>query len=142
AAGAVFQPPSNVTISFKAGKAAFEAVADSSATAYGSAVKLHWNKKTPVQPAGLPAVVVPCDAKPATFAFATVKSTVFQPSGSAPVTLAGWALPLSATSIGSLPEAAGPGAAFVQFGAGVSVANRVEPQPAPVTSGVVEISTG
>src|SRR5579875_3535101 len=54
AAAAIFTPPPNVTIRFQQSGAAFEAIADSSAQAYGSTVKLHWNRQAPIQVTGLP----------------------------------------------------------------------------------------
>ncbi|HZU27466.1 MAG TPA: hypothetical protein VFA04_18200, partial [Bryobacteraceae bacterium] len=142
AAAAVFTPPSDVNIHFRDGGTAFDVIADSSATAYGSTIALHWNKSAPFQLGGLPLMVVPCDAAPASFGFATVASTVFTPTGSAPITAAGWALPLSATTISTLPEAAGPGAAAIEFGAGVSLTTTIEPTAVPLTSGFLEIATG
>ena len=142
AAAASFTPPSHVTIVFKEASAEFTAVADSSGHAYGSTVKLHWNKKMPVQVAGMPLIVVPGDPSPAKFAFHTVDSTLFTPSGSGVVTLAGWALPLAATSITSLPEAAGPGTGLIEFATGASVKTAVEPTASPVANGILEIGTG
>ena len=142
AAVAVFSPPSSVTIVFQQASAIFEAVADSTAHAYGSKIKLHWNKKTPVQVAGLPSILIPCDPSPLTFAFTTVHSTLFTPSGKAKITGAGWSLPLAVTSFSSLPEAAGPGAAAISIHTGSSVTNAVEPAAMPVTVGLLEIGTG
>jgi hypothetical protein len=142
AAAASFTPPANVTIVFQQSGAAFHIVDDARANAYGSSIRLHWNHNTPSQIATLPTLIVPCDPAPASFAFSTVKSSLFTPSGSASITLAGWALPLAVTTISTLPEAAGPGAGLVECGPGVSVGTPVEPQPVPVTSGLIEISTG
>ncbi|MBV8585988.1 MAG: hypothetical protein JO308_06850 [Verrucomicrobia bacterium] len=64
------------------------------------------------------------------------------PSGAALITHAGWALPLAATSISNLPEAAGPGTALIEFGVGASVHTAVEPEHVPVTSGLVDVGTG
>jgi len=142
AVAAVFTPPPSVTIRFHQSGAAFEAIEDSSARAYGTTVKMHWNQKAPAQVAGLPLIVIPCQAAPAAFTFAKVKSTLFQPAGKCHITAAGWALPLAATSAASLPEAAGPGAGLIEFHTGVSVTTAVDPAGAPVSGGVLEIATG
>jgi hypothetical protein len=142
AAAAVFTPPPSVTLSIQQTAAAFEAVADCTAQAYGTSLALHWNKKTPVQSTAQPLVIIPCDPSPATFAFSNVQSNLMIPSGQVAITAAGWALPLSATTISTLPEAAGPGAAGIAIGPGASVVNAVEPAPVPASSGVIEIGTG
>ncbi|MGA8481803.1 MAG: hypothetical protein WB696_27880 [Chthoniobacterales bacterium] len=142
AAAAVFTPPADVTIRFQQSGAVFVAVAASSTQAYGSTVKLDWNKNTPVQASGLPVVVVPCEASPPNLAFHTAHSTLFGPSGAGLVTLAGWALPVAAISVTSLPEAAGPGTGLIEFGNGASVQTAVELAAAPVKAGLVEIGTG
>jgi hypothetical protein len=142
AAAAVFTPPPNVTIRFQQGGAVFEALGDASAQAYGSTVKLHWNQQIPAAVTGLPVIVVPCDASPPNFAFQNVHSTLFTPSGASAVTLAGWALPLAATSITSLPEVAGPGTGLIEFKAGASIQTTLKPIAAPITSGLIEIGMG
>jgi hypothetical protein len=141
AAAASFTPPANVTIVFDGSSAALTVVDDSSATAYGTTVHLHWNQQSPSHVAGLPQVLIPCDPAPVPFAFTTVKSVLFTPSGSAPITLAGWALPLAATTISTLPEAGGPGAAMIEFGPGATIAASIEPR-SPVSHGLLEIATG
>jgi hypothetical protein len=142
AAAATFTPPAQVTIEFRQSGAAFTAVADSSAGAYGTKVDLRWNHNPPSAVSGPPQVLVPCDPAPGSFAFTTVKSSLFAPSGSAPITQAGWVLPLAATAISSLPEAAGPGSALIEFGPGASIRTSVQPQAVPVTRGLLEIATG
>ncbi|MBZ5583795.1 MAG: hypothetical protein LAQ30_16610, partial [Acidobacteriia bacterium] len=52
AAAAVFTPPPHVSIQFQQSGAAFTAVSDLSAEAYGSSAKLQWNHHTPVQATG------------------------------------------------------------------------------------------
>ncbi|HLI10047.1 MAG TPA: hypothetical protein VKY65_00480 [Alphaproteobacteria bacterium] len=142
AAAAIFTPPPNVTIRFQQSGAAFEAIADSSAQAYGSTVKLHWNRQAPIQVTGLPALLVPCEVSTPNFPFDTVRSTLFTPSGVGAITQAGWALPLAATASASLPEAAGPGAGLVAFAPGASIQTALLPTAAPIANGLIEIGTG
>jgi hypothetical protein len=142
AAGCVFSPPSSVTIAFTQGAATLEAVADSVAQAYGSKVTLHWNKKAASKTATIPSVLIPCDPTPASFVFSTAASVNFAPSGSSTILLAGWSLPLAATSITSLPEAAGPGSGLILFHTGAAVQTAVEAAPVPITEGQLEIGTG
>jgi hypothetical protein len=142
AAAAMFVPPSSVTIFIRENAVTFEAVADSSARAYGTTVTLHWNHKTPVQSAGQPLVIIPCDVSPGIFAFNDVQSELMIPSGRAAITAGGWALPLSATTISTLPEAAGPGAAGIALGSGASLVNALEPEPVAVAAGSIEVGTG
>jgi len=58
---AIFTPPANVTIRFQQSSAAFTAVADSSAQAYGVTVTLHWNHQTRVQASGVPVELLPVE---------------------------------------------------------------------------------
>jgi hypothetical protein len=142
AEAARFTPPASVTIIFQQTAVTFQAIADAQATAYGGDVTLHWNQQAPAQSAGQPLVVVPCDASPATFAFNSVQSTMTIPSGTAKITGAGWGLPLAATTISTLPEAAGPGVAAITLGPGISIVNTLEPQPVAATLTFLEIGTG
>ena len=142
AAAAVFTPPAEVTIRFHETGAVFVAVGVASAQSYGSTIKLDWNKSTPVRAEGLPVVVVPCHASAPAYGFSTVHSTQFMPSGAGSITLAGWALPLSATTVTSLPEAAGPGTALIEFAKGASIRTAVDTAAVPVATGIIEIGTG
>jgi hypothetical protein len=142
AAAAAFRPPADVTIRFHETGAVFVAVGGASAKAYGSTIKLVWNQGTPMQAGVLPVVVVPCDASLPSFDFSTVHSTQFVPSGAGSITLAGWALPLSATTIANLPEAAGPGTALIEFAKGAFAQAAVEPDPVSIATGSIEIGTG
>src|SRR5262249_51905221 len=121
AAAAIFKPPAEVTIRFEETGATFVAVDVASAQLYGSTVSLACSGGRPILAVELPLVVVPCHASPAGVTFSTVHSTQFAPSGTASVKQAGWALPLAATSINSLPEAAGPGTGLIKFAGGASV---------------------
>ena len=142
ALAATFTPPPSVTIQFTETSAVFDAVADASAHGYGSTVQLHWNKKTPTQPLGLPLVLIPCDPNVAGFTFQTVVSQNFVPSGSGGIVTAGWALTLAATTATTLPETAGPGMGLIEFGTGASVQNAVEAKAVPISFGLIEIGTG
>jgi len=142
AAAAVFTPPAEVSIRFQQSGAAFEAVSASRAQAYGLTVNLDWNKETPVRVDGLPVVLLPCNASASSFAFQSVDSTLFVPSGTGSISPAGWALPMAATSVTSLPEAAGPGTGLFEFAKGAFIQTAVEPAAVPITVGLVEIGTG
>jgi hypothetical protein len=142
AAAAVFTPPASVTIAFKQSSAAFQTVADSSAEAYGTTIALSWNQEALAAVTGLPQLLVPCSASLASFDFLGVQSKIFTPSGTAPISQAGWVLPLAATSITTLPEAAGPGTGLIRLSTGASIAAQVQAGPLPVNQWLVEIGTG
>jgi len=139
---AQFTPPASVTLVFKPSSAVFQSIADFVATAYGTTVNLHRNDESPAAATQLPQVVIPCTPSPAHFAFSTVLSNIFTPSGSAPISHAGWVLPLAPTSIATLPEAAGPGACMLQLSAGASLLTQIGTAPAPVSSWAMQIATG
>jgi hypothetical protein len=141
AAGAVFTPPSSVTITFTPSNAVFQSIGDAAVEAYGAAVTLHWNKGEVVAVAALPEIMVPCTASPSQFAFASSTSEIFAPSGSASIATAGWALPLVATSVTALPAAAGPGAALFTLGGGGALRNAVQTVSA-MSAWLAEIATG
>jgi len=142
ALAAQFTPPASVTLVFKPSSTVFQSIADFVATAYGTTVNLHRNDEAPVAAPQMPQVLIPCTPSPAQFAFSTVQSNIFTPSGSAPISRASWVLPLAPTSIATLPEAAGPGACMLELGAGASLQTQLGATPAPVSSWVMEIATG
>ncbi|MBV8099188.1 MAG: hypothetical protein JOZ31_08520 [Verrucomicrobia bacterium] len=142
AAAAVFTPPANVTILFGQTDATFTAVAPASAQAYGSTIKLDWSGDPPFEATGLPLVIIPFFPSPANFAFQSVDSSEFVPSGAGPITVSGWALALANVSASNLPEASGPGTCLIQFGLGASIQTAVEPANVPIATGLIEIGTG
>lgn len=141
AAAAVFTPPAEVQIVFSPSSAQIQSIATASAKAYGSSVSLQWNGGAPTAAQGLPELAIPCNASPASFDFQTVLSEVFQPSGTAPVSFAAWAIPLVATSISSLPEIAGPGVAALGLSSGASLKTVLQPVT-PMSDWLLEIGTG
>lgn len=141
-AAATFTPPAAVTLEFTQSAATFSAVADSSASAYGTTIELHWTGTAPTLAPELPQVLVPCTASAASFSFATVASELFEPTGTATITGASWALPLAAVPLAALPESAGPGAGEILLGAGAAVATAAAPDPVPVDAWMLEIGSG
>ncbi len=114
--------PPTVTIELTQTAATVEALGNASLGVYGTSLSLSWNKAAPLLVPNLSVVLVPCTSSVSTFAFTTVHSTLFEPSGSAPIVGAGWALPVATTAIGSLGEAKGAGSLLVGLGAGGSFA--------------------
>jgi hypothetical protein len=144
AAAATATPPAEVVIGFTGSSATLQLVADAQAQAYGDSVTLHWAGAAPVpSSAGLPEVLIPGTASPASFGFTHAASQVFAPSGSAPITGAGWALPLAATAITALPEAAGPGVCELHLGSGAELVTEIDGSTAvPIASWLLQIGTG
>ena len=138
ATAATITPPAEIEIVFTAASARLESVDDSSATAYGTTVLLHWTGQPPAPSPELPQVLIPCTASVASFDFATVASELFTPAGTAPITQAAWALPLAATPITSLPEAAGPGSGQLDLGSGASVTAEIA-QPVAIAKWLLDI---
>jgi hypothetical protein len=141
AAACVFTPPATVTIVFQQTSAAIQRLDDFNVQAYGSSLLLHWNQQPPIPETQINELIVPCDASPATFDFAHSSSALFTPSGKALIKGAGWGLPLIATSITSLPQAAGAGAALLDLRTGATLKTEIEPKTAPVTQWLLEVGT-
>ena len=107
--GASIALPASVTIQFTQTYATVTALAEASVTLYGSSVSIAWPSFTvDLLPGGAGLVVVGAP-NTASFGFNTVKSTAFIPSGTAKLVGAGWMLPIAATTITALGEAAGAG---------------------------------
>jgi len=119
--GATIALPATVTITFTQAAATVQALANSSATLYGSTVSLTWNHATPQALTGFPAILIPCAASVTGFDFKTVASKVFQPSGHAALNGAGWSLPVATSTVTALGEAAGAGSLVLELGAGASL---------------------
>ncbi len=142
ATAATAQPPTAIVIEFTASTALLQTVGLSGATAYGTSVTLQWTGGTPTLGAVLPEVEIPCTATRSDFAFAQVLSDAFAPSGSTPITDAAWTLPLAATTITALPEAAGPGAARLGLGTGATLTTGLLPDTIAIASWVLELGSG
>jgi len=141
-AAAASQPPTAIVIEFTASTAVLKTVGASGATAYGTNVNLQWTGGAPTLGAALPEVEIPCTALHSEFTFAQVLSEAFAPSGSAPITDAAWTLPLAATAITALPEAAGPGAARLSLGTGATLTTGLLADTIAVAGWVLEIASG
>ncbi len=142
AAAAAAQPPIAIVIEFTASTAVLKTVGASGAIAYGTNVNLQWTGGAPTMGAALPEVEIPCTALHSEFTFAQVLSEAFAPSGSAPITEAAWTLPLAATAITALPEAAGPGAARLSLGTGATLTTGLLADTIAVAGWVLEIASG
>jgi len=116
--GAAIALPATVTIKFSQTTATVEALGDASLTLYGTHVGITWSSPAALLVPGLPAISVVGKANVTSFAFASVKSKAFVPSGTAALAGAGWALPLATTTITTLGEASGAGSLLLALGAG------------------------
>ena len=142
AAAATATPPAELVIAFTETSASLQRVADAQAEAYGSTVTLHWTGAAPAPSSTtLPEVLIPCSAAPGSFGFDQAASTVFTPSGTAAVTGAGWALPLTVTGIATLPEAAGPGVCELRLGGGAELRTDLGGAPVAVASWLLQIGS-
>jgi hypothetical protein len=122
--------PPTVTIKLTQTAATVTALGNATLTLYGSKVDFSWPTATTQLATGLPLVLVLGHADVTSFAFSSVKSTAFIPSGTAPIVAAGWALPIATTTITTLGEAAGAGSLFIGLGTGASASCAVRSQTA------------
>jgi hypothetical protein len=140
AAAATFTPPATVTVEFRHASAGFSSVAPASVWAYRCEVQLLWSGAPAATMADQPSVLIPCNSAPLAFAFSTVLSELFIPSGTASITSCGWALPLVTATVTTLP-AAGPGAGHLVLGGGASLETSVQATVA-IQGWDLEVSTG
>ena len=88
-------------------------------TVYGAAVALAWDNAPAVYAPLIKHLVIPCQATPQQFSAAEQHSTLFGLGGTAAVTLAGWALPVTQTTPDLLGQADGCGALGLALGPGL-----------------------
>ncbi len=123
--------PATVTIVFSGsgstGVATIEALDPSSATVYGMSFTLTRNTAPPIALDNNASILVPCTASIANFNFASVKSTLFTPSGTALVAAAGWVLPVALTTVSALGVAAGAGGLLLGLTTGASASWSLHP---------------
>ena len=111
--------PASVTFDFRPDGAHITALSAFGLTTYGTALALTRNAAAPFYEPTSQCVLIPADTAPASLTFANVNSTLFIPSGAAPITGAAWALHTSTKTVGQLGDAAGAGAVALQL-AGIS----------------------
>lgn len=132
--------PVNVQIDFAENSAKLISLDDSSLVAYDSAVNFHWNHQAPAFASGQ--IAIRCDLDVASFDFSKVRSTLFIPSGSAPIASGGWALPAPETTISNLGDADGAGYLYLGLGQGISAKWRTQDRPLTFESVILEASPG
>jgi hypothetical protein len=128
--------PASVTIEFTKTSAKVTALSNASVTLYGSEVGIAWPTNTIELLPGEATLIVQGSPNTATFAFNTVKSSSFVPSGTAKLSGAGWALPIAATTIGALGDASGAGSLVLGLTEGAQAASQ---PTGTVTVGIWEI---
>ena len=111
-----------MTFVFTQANAEVTAFDGASLTAYGATVALAWEQATPVYEPSLGQILVPLAPGNPSFTPASVRSTLFQPSGTAPVQAGAWALPVAVTAPAQLGTAATAGQLTLQLGTGLSAA--------------------
>src|ERR1039457_525479 len=134
------QIPVNIQIDFAENSANLVTLDDCLLNAYGTTVNCHWNNQAPAFASGQ--VAIPCDPDVAIFAFSSVRSTVFIPSGSASIAAGGWALPAPETTIANLGEADGAGYLYLGLGSGISAYWQMQAQPYAFDGVILEASPG
>jgi hypothetical protein len=114
--------PASIKIEARASGAEITNAGEVHSVIYGSATTLKRNLQPIEYQAQLAALSIPCDITgSANFAFATAKSTLFKPSGSARILSAGWVIPVTITTPDKLGQAAGTGAAGLLLDHGPTV---------------------
>lgn len=111
--------PAQVTFVFTSSGGQVTAAGDASVTAYGSTISLKFEPSTPVFETALGQILVPFSPQSPTFAVQSVLSDLFQPSGTAPVVGAAWALPVAVTAPAQLGAAASAGLLALVLGPGL-----------------------
>ncbi len=136
------QLPAEVTVVFAPSGATVSAASDASLTVYGITLGLHWSSATPQYQAAIQQIVVPFTASIVTFAPLAAASDLFSLSGSAPIALAGWGLPVAITTPASLGQASGAGTLDIQVNAGLSAQWRGANKAIPVNQAWLVVTAG
>jgi len=116
---AVASVPAEVTFVFTSSGGQITAAGDASLTAYGSTIGLSFEAAAPVFEAALGQILVPFAPQSPTFTVQSVLSDLFQPSGTAPIVGAAWALPVAVTPPAQLGAAASAGLLLLELGPGL-----------------------
>ena len=101
--------PAAVTLVFGTSGAQVTAVSDALLTVYGISVGLHWSGGAPEFEAALQQILVPFVSSVTSFSPHSAVSDLLSLSGTAPVSKAGWGLPVAAANPAALGQAAGAG---------------------------------
>ena len=136
------QLPADVTLVFGPSGASVTAASDATLTVYGTTLGLHWNNAAPQYFPALQQIVVPFTSSLTAFAPQPAVSDMFSLSGSAPIALAGWGLPVTITTAASLGQAAGAGTLDLQLNPGLLAQWRGANQAALVNQAWITVQAG
>lgn len=142
ARAAVAQLPSEVTIVFGPSGATITAASDATLTAYGITAGMTWHSTAPQYQAALQQIVVPLTPSITTFAPLPAVSDLFGLSDSAPVTQAGWGLPVAITTAAALGQAAGAGSLVLELAPGLTAQWRGTNAPVAANQAWLSVSAG
>lgn len=136
------ETPPNVTLVFTAAGARITSVGEGDLEAYGSPAEIdaQTTPATYVPAAGR--IFVPANTDITEFKIADVRSDIFQPSGSAPVTSAAWTLPVAVVSPDSLGVASGAGGLALVLGDGLSATWKGQSTKVPVGPSILLVDPG
>ena len=101
--------PGEVTFIFSASGTKIRVAHESRFRLYGSSVRLQRNAEAPIYEPVVNRILVPFDVRPRSLQITDVRSPLFTPSGTAPIDLGAWALPVAVVTPTNLPDAAGAG---------------------------------
>ena len=115
--------PAEVTFVFTQAGASVTAATPAFLSAYGSAVALQWQQSAAVYEYLLAQILIPFKPQSASFTPASVRSTLFQPAGTAPILGGAWTLPVAFIPPGQLllGTAASAGMLALVLGQGLRV---------------------
>jgi hypothetical protein len=134
--------PSTATIQFAPGGANVTALDPFGTTVYGTSVTLTGNSAAIQYDSVLKRVLLPADSSIATFAFATVQSALWTPSGAPAITNGAWALAISQQPAAQLGSASDAGSVALVLGPGVSAVWNGMGTPRDFSGGVLLVGPG
>jgi len=124
ALAAMVDLPQSVTFEFTASGGSLTGAKDASARFFGNGISLRYAPGSVAYEPLINRILFPFDFNPAEFTIAASDSDLFRLHGAAPVTDAGWALPVAVVSANELGDAAGAGALAVRVTAGLKASWR------------------
>jgi hypothetical protein len=134
--------PTSATFTFSSSGAVLSSVSSANARIYGCAVDFTIASGSATFDAVTAQILYPATTPESVFTIRDVRSSQFQPAGSADIDHVGWALPVAITSATSLGTASGAGSLAIFTKTGLTAAWTGQNNPLPITNASLLVSPG
>jgi hypothetical protein len=134
--------PRKVTFVFSSAGGKIQSVGKAKVSVYGSSANVDPTTNPPTYVASVARIFVPAQTVVNSFSVTDVRSDEFQPSGTAPLDAAAWALPVAVVSPDSLGNAAGAGGLALVLKAGLTLTWKSQSTPVPAGPVMLIVDAG